>query len=414
MRVMWLKSDYVDPPETGGKIRTYNLLRELRKRCEVTYISLTSNHDLPNGERKNSKECWVSEIATYFRPEEKKWGAEFYMRLLGRMFSLRPYIVQKYLCQQIREFQRRLLAQLANGKAASKDQTVLICDFLEMAGNVVWSAPWPKILFQHNVESVIWRRHYENETNWLKRAYFWFEFQRLRRYERSVCNRFDLVLAVSERDKETFRAMGVTKPIEVIETGVDVEFFTPQQDVKSIPGRLLFLGSLDWMPNIDGLRWFVEDIYSRIKKACPHATLDIVGRRPTPTIVSLQRNENSIRVVGDVPDVRPYIAAADIFVVPLRVGSGTRLKIFEAMAMDRPVVSTTIGAEGLPLTHEKDLLLADSSETFAEQVAQLLSEPNKKKTISETGHRMVTDNYSWETVSEKLFEVCRSIQEVHS
>ncbi|MCH7688209.1 MAG: glycosyltransferase [Planctomycetes bacterium] len=291
---------------------------------------------------------------------------------------------------------------------------MLICDFLEMAGNVVWSTPWPKILFQHNVESVIWRRYYENEMNWLKRAYFWFEYQRLRRFEQRVCNRFDLVLAVSEKDKETLQAMGVTTPIEVIETGVDVEFFTPQQNVTPVPGRLLFLGSLDWMPNIDGLRWFVADIYPRIKQACPHVTLDIVGRRPASSVVNLQRNGNSIRVLGDVPDVRPYMAKADIFIVPLRVGSGTRLKIFEAMAMERPVVSTTIGAEGLPLTHEKDLLLADSPQTFAEQVTQLLSEPNKKKSISESGHRFVTDNYSWATVSQRLFEVCRSIQGEHN
>ncbi|MCH7685678.1 MAG: hypothetical protein IH899_03180, partial [Planctomycetes bacterium] len=137
MRVMWLKSDYVDPPDTGGKLRTYNLLRELRKRCDVTYISLTSNRNLSNGEGKNSTECWASEIATFFRPEEKKSGVGFYMRLLARMFSSRPYIVQKYRCQNIRGLQHTLISS-SNGKPASHSAKVLVCDFLERADNVFW------------------------------------------------------------------------------------------------------------------------------------------------------------------------------------------------------------------------------------------------------------------------------------
>ena len=240
MRVIWMKSDYIYPPDTGGKLRTYNLLRELHKRCDVTYASLTSERT----ENVNGKANWASEILTVFRPEERKSGVVFYLRLLKRLFSLRPYIVQKYVCREIRELQQRLLAQAADGEPTSQDKTVLICDFLEMAGNVVWSTPWPKILFQHNVESVIWRRYVDNETNWLKRAYFWFEYQRLRRYERKMCNRFDVVLAVSERDQETMRDMGVTTPIKVIETGVDVEFFSPNEDVLPTPNKLLFLGSL--------------------------------------------------------------------------------------------------------------------------------------------------------------------------
>ncbi len=410
MRVIWLKSDYVDPPDTGGKLRTYNLLRELHKRCDVTYASLTS--DRP--ENGNGKVSWASEITTSFRPEERKTGIVFYLHLLKRLFSIRPYIVQKYLCREIRGVQERMLAQPTDHKLPPQGQTVLICDFLEMAGNVVWSTPWPKVLFQHNVESVIWQRYFHNETNWLKRAYFWFEYQRLTRYERKTCNRFDLVLAVSDRDRETFREMGVTAPIEVIETGVDVEFFAPKPDTVSTPGKLLFLGSLDWMPNIDGLRWFVEEIYPRIRRACPQVTLDIVGRRPTPAVSSLQTQDESIQVFGDVADVRPYVASADVFVVPLRVGSGTRLKIFEAMAMRRPVVSTTVGAEGLPLTHGEHLLLGDSPEAFAEQVAVLLGDSDRKKRVADNGYNLVTEKYSWRTVSQRLFEVCRSIQGEHN
>ena len=394
MRVIWLKSDYIDPPDTGGKLRTYNLLRELCNRCAVTYASLTSTD--PKNEA--GSRSWATDILPIFRREERKAGLVFYLRLLKRLFSVKPYIVQKYLCPEIQAFQQ---------EPGDREESVLICDFLEMAGNVVWSTPWPKILFQHNVESVIWRRYVENETDWLKRAYFWFEYKRLSRYERKTCNQFDRVLAVSERDRDTMRSMGVSVPIEVIETGVDVEFFSPDQHVTPTPNKLLFLGSLDWMPNIDGLRWFTSEIYPLIRQKCPGVTLDIVGRRPTPFISSLPAKDESIRVFGDVPDVRPHIAVSDIFVVPLRVGSGTRLKVFEAMAMRRPVVSTTIGAEGLPLTHGTDVVLADSPEEYATQVAALLDDPARKEAIADNGYRLVTEQYSWRTVSNRLFEVCQ-------
>src|SRR5262249_12530102 len=163
----------------------------------------------------------------------------------------------KYLSKDIRSYQRHSCS--TRGPAHEDGETVIICDFLEMTGNVVWSLPCPKILFQHNVESVIWRRYYENEQDRLKKAYFWFEHLRLRRYESIACNRFDLVLTVSERDKEVLKhELGVTVPIQVIETGVDIEFFAPQPTVEPVPGRLFFLGSLDWMPNIDGLTRFVR------------------------------------------------------------------------------------------------------------------------------------------------------------
>ena len=198
-------------------------------------------------------------------------------RVLAKMLSTKPYIVQKYRLKKIHRYQRAMYPS-SNGEQHLNGDTVLICDFLEMTGNVVWSTPCPKILFQHNIESVIWRRYYENESNWLKKAYFWFEHRRMRRYEISTCNRFDLVLVVSPTDKELLqRDLGVTAPVEVIETGVDVDYFTPSPDTVPVPGRLLFLGSLDWMPNIDGIDWFVQNVYPLIKASAPHATLDIVG-----------------------------------------------------------------------------------------------------------------------------------------
>ena len=402
MQILWIKSDYIDPPDTGGKIRTYNLLRELNQHCAVTYVSLQSEDGRIRGSTATN---WASHVVTFPYVEEKKSGLRFVLRVFAAMMSSMPYIVQKYRSQGIRDYQQQFLTSSRGAQAVNRE-TVLVCDFLEMTANVDWSLPCPKILFQHNVESVIWRRYFENERNWIKKSYFWFEHQRMKRYERQACNRFDLVLTVSLQDKEVLQRLGVTAPIEVVETGVDTEYFAPRPDVHPTPGRLLFLGSLDWMPNIDGIDWFVRQVYPRIKQSYPHVSLDIVGRRPAAAVQALAQNDDSVNVYGSVPDVRPYMSEADIFVVPLRIGSGTRLKIFEAMAMRRPVVSTTIGAEGLPVDHGRHLLLADSAEDYAGAVVSLLQDPPRKQAVACAGHELVTENYSWTTVSEKLHDTC--------
>ncbi|MBI2827566.1 MAG: glycosyltransferase [Planctomycetia bacterium] len=406
MHILWLKSDYVDPPDTGGKLRTYHLLKNLRQWCDVTYVSVCTPREA-NGQPKATP--WASRIVTFPREEERKAGAAFYAKVLARAFSTKPFVVQKYASREIRDCQRGLCGA-QNGSATHDQDTVVVCDFLEMSGNVDWSLPWPKVLFQHNVESVIWRRYFENESNPLKRAYFWYEQARLRRFERAACNRFDLVLAVSPQDRDVFRRdLGVRTPVDVIDTGVDVDYFETLRGAAPVPGRLLFLGSLDWMPNIDGLHWFVREVYPRIKSRHPATSLDVVGRRPVASIDKLAASDSSIHVHADVPDVRPHLAAADVFVVPLRIGSGTRLKIFEGMAAGRPAVSTTIGAEGLPVENGRHILLADAAEAFADSVVSLLENPPRKHEMAEEAFRFVAQNHGWQSVSRKFYEQCRTL-----
>ncbi len=314
------------------------------------------------------------------------------------MFSSLPYIVRKYICSEIRNLQAGYCSE-------SDEPTVVLCDFLEMAENVDFRTSAPKVLFQHNVESMIWRRYFENETNPLKKAYFNYEAKRMAEYEKNACNKFDLVFVVSESDKTILRdEFKVTTPIEVIDTGVDTDYFAPQPEVAVIPNKLVFTGSMDWMPNIDGIRWFVSEVYPLIKEVNSAVTLDIVGRRPTPEVRELALADKSITVTGDVPDVRPYLARGDIFIVPLRIGGGTRIKIFEALAMAKATVSTTIGAEGLPLKPEKDILLGDTPTEFAAQVNQLLESSDTKDTIAENGFTLVVENYRWEKIAQNFHQ----------
>jgi glycosyltransferase involved in cell wall biosynthesis len=407
MRLLWMKSDYVIPPDTGGKIRTYNLLRELHRICDVTYLSFKARKT-PNVE--SEIESCASKVVTVFQEEERKAGAKFYARVVRRMASSLPYILQKYRSHSMLEHQREFV-----NVGPTDEPAVVLCDFLEMTENVDWSLPCPKVLFQHNVESKIWQRYWETETHPVKRAYFRFESQRMRRYEAAACNRFDMVFTVSENDKTILRdEMGVTRPIEVLETGVDTAFFSPRGEEDIVPGKLVFLGSMDWMPNIDGMKWFVNHVYPLVKQQRPEVTLDIVGRRPGEQIRQFARQDASISVWADVPDVRPHVSACDLFIVPLRVGGGSRIKIYEAMAMNRPVVSTTIGAEGLPLDPDRHIAIGDSPAGFSNTVVSLLRDRQKRDAVSVAGYEVVTKNHHWKHVAEKLRDHCLGLAKTNA
>ncbi len=236
--------------------------------------------------------------------------------------------------------------------------------------------PIGTVLFQHNVESMIWKRHYEVQRNPLKKAYLYGQWRKTWAYERSACRKFDMVVAVSAADEEQMRTeFGLTQAAAV-PTGVDVDYFRPRNTIPSDKHNIVFTGSMDWLPNEDAMQYFIRDVLPLIREAIPDLTLTIVGRNPYPSLVELSKRDKSIIVTGRVDDVRPYIERAAAYIVPIRIGGGTRLKIYEAMAMEKPVVSTTIGAEGLPVNDGQELLLADTPAAFAAAVVRLLTTPD--------------------------------------
>jgi len=216
--------------------------------------------------------------------------------------------------------------------------------------------------------------------------------------ERDAVRRFDLVLAVSDTDRRTLlQAYGpLRQPVHVVPTGVDSRYFA---DVSGTvrPRHMVFTGSMDWLPNEDGMQHFVHDVLPLIRRDEPSATLSIIGRAPTPAIVKLG-SEYGVEVTGRVDDVRPHMAAGAVYVVPLRIGGGTRIKIFEAMAMGKAVVSTSVGAEGLPVTPGKDLLIADSPTAFAEAVVRLFRDEEESARIGQVAKRLVAEHYDWSAV----------------
>jgi glycosyltransferase involved in cell wall biosynthesis len=258
------------------------------------------------------------------------------------------------------------------------------------------------VLFQHNVEMMIWRRHAATAEGALKKRYFGSQAQRMFDYEREVCRAVERVVAVSQGDAETMRREFGVDRVDWAPTGVDTNFFAPPPAPPEPVADLVFLGSMDWMPNIDGVAWFADEILPKIRARRPQTTVAIVGRSPGAVIQSFGRDLPNFTVTGTVPDVRPYLWGSKVSIVPLRVGGGTRLKIYESMAAGVAVASTTIGAEGLEIDPPANIRIGDTPETFAQACLDLLEDNDARRRVAAAGLELVRSRFSWDKVVDRF------------
>ncbi|HZH32734.1 MAG TPA: glycosyltransferase [Pyrinomonadaceae bacterium] len=404
LRILWLKTELLHPVDKGGKIRTFHMLKELKREHHITYLTLDDGSGAPDAEERATEYC--HELVRVEHRTRAKFSAGFYGELAANLVSPLPYFMKKYKSAGMRREIERL--------AASGQFDVLVCDFLQPGVNLPPRLPLATVLFQHNVEAMIWKRHYEVQTNPLKKSYLYGQWRKSHAYERAACRRFDHVVAVSAEDRETMeRAYGL-KSVSDVPTGVDTEFFRPRGEERREPHNLVFTGSMDWLPNEDAIQFFTREIMPRIRERVPGATLTVVGRNPYASLVELGKRDSSIIVTGRVEDVRPYMERAAAYIVPMRVGGGTRLKIYEAMAMEKPIVSTTVGAEGLPVANGRELLLADTAKDFAASVVRVLTDEAEARELGARAAVAVREKFSWDKVSEAFAEACGRAVATHA
>jgi len=256
-------------------------------------------------------------------------------------------------------------------------------------------------LFQHNVETIIWERLRDTADSPLRKMAFRYESARMLTYERSICRAAGHVIAVSEEDADRMRSRFGVSRISAVPTGVDIDFFAAPSDCPPV-ADLVFVGSMNWMPNIDGVSYFSREIMPLILTRKPDCRVAIVGRTPPPSITRLAEIEPNVSVTGSVPDVRPYLWGSKVCIVPLRIGGGTRLKIYEAMAARIPVVSTSVGAEGLPVSDGENIVLADDPRQFAEACLDLLADSDKRGRLAGRAWDLVASSYSWKQAAESF------------
>jgi sugar transferase (PEP-CTERM/EpsH1 system associated) len=387
MKILWIKAGGLVPPDVGGRIRSYNILLELAKRHSVTLYTFY-------GEQIDDPHASLNKVfdKVIFRPLRRPShrGLHEAWNFASCSFSPWPYSVSKYCAPELAQEVRELVE--------TKRHDVVICDFVVAAGVIPWDSPCPKILFTHNVEAQIWQRHYQVASNPLWRAVAWNEYRKMKKFEHSCLQMSDHVLTVSDADRHSFEAIVSAEKLSTLPTGVDTAFFSPSAPGAEQPDHIVFVGAMDWLPNEDGVIFFLHHVFPLVRQASPGATFTVVGRNPSSRLRRIAL-ECGAAVSGRVEDVRPYLEKASVCVVPLRIGSGTRLKIFEAMGMGKAVVSTTVGAEGLPVGHGRNILLADAPKDFAAAVTSLLRDSEKRQDLGTAARELVEQNFSWATVA---------------
>ena len=385
MKLLWVYSDFLHPTNRGGQIRTLETLKCLHRKHEVHYAGLW-NPKFPEGPAR------AKEYASYVYPVRRtviaKTSPAFLFQLAKGLVSEMPVAVFRHQSDEMRATVDRLLRE------HSFDHVV--CDFLSSAPH--FSDLSRAVLFQHNVEAMIWKRHLEHAGSPVRRYYFRRQARLMLEYEGQVCRSVKSIIAVSEADAEKMRGLYGVSRVTAVPTGVDVDFFRPTTEAQQATD-LVFVGSMDWMPNIDGVVWFVREVLPLIKKKLPDCSLAVVGRTPGREVTELAQREPGIRITGTVEDVRPWLWESKVSIVPLRIGGGTRLKIYEAMAAGTPVVSTTIGAEGLDISPAENILIADEPEAFAEACVRLISDAGERRRLADAAAQHVETKHSWEAAT---------------
>jgi polysaccharide biosynthesis protein PslH len=395
MRVLWLSHMLPYPPISGALQRAYRLLAGAATRHEVTLISFTQRRLLgaPEAvaESRRHLERICRTVVVHDVPAEASRAA-FLATVARAGLSASPFAAHRFASAAFARELRRLAAQ-------TRFDLVHV-DWPGLAPYVADLPGLPVVLDHHNIESHLTARRAERERHPLKRLYFAQEAEKIARLERRHATAA-VNLVCSELDGERLAAVAPGARVVVCPNATDPAFFRPD-GAPPEPEQLLFVGSLSWHPNVSGLRWFLGEVWPALTAARPRIVLTVVGADPPGDLVRLASADARIRLAGRVADVRPYFDRASVFVCPILEGGGTRLKVLDALAMAKPIVSTTLGCEGLDLEPARDFLAADTPEAFARETLRLLADPALGTSLGERGRQLVLARYTWERAVERM------------
>ena len=395
MKILWVKPGKLLPLDTGGKLRTYNILRQLDSGHELTYLSYYGGARDEQYERDIVDHLPGTLSMHTAAPDTTP--VERYLDYLRRLPSRAPYAVSKFTARQVRETVSDWIRQ--------QKFDVAVCDFLSSALNFPDHLATPSALFQHNVETVLWKRKAEFEVKTVDRLVSKIEYAKMVRFEPAQVRRFHHVIAVSEADRQAMSGMVDPSHISVVPTGVDLSKYEYDPQVEPNCPLVVYTGSMDWEANIDGVEFFCREIWPVVLRKVPNARFRIVGRDPHPRVKKLA--SDSVEVTGTVPSIVPHLREAAVFVVPLRIGGGTRIKIYEGMATGKATVATSVGAEGLDVQHGRDILLEDDPKAFAEAIVTLLKDPGMRRRY-EAAAAATARKYDWSVIGQTFVGVLRT------
>lgn len=403
MRILWLSHFFPYPPAGGALQRSYHLLRHVASRHDVDLVSLSKSRDRPGYDQAGAEYPVPGElcrqVSIFEIPAERSWFHRVGLVLKG------PLSGKAY---DVRWLQSRELSDFLSSLADRRPRYDLV--HVDTIGLMQYRDVLPLdriVLNHHNVESHMMRRRANNEKNWAVGWYLKNEARKLRRLEAEACRRCTTNLVVSHLEEVRLKEVAEDARVDVVPNGVDVDYFRPR-DLGKTQGQdgLVFVGRLSWYPNEDAMEWFLDEIWPLLVHAKDNRRITVVGDSP-PSALRNYSGPGTVETTGFVPDVRPYMNRAQIYVCPIRTGGGTRLKILDAMAMGMPIVATSMSVEGLGLSERQHFLRADSPVEFVEAINELEEDTVLRETLAVQARKEASRRFSWSVIGKKLEDAYR-------
>ena len=398
MRLLQLTNKPPYPPDDGSSIAMYNMSCGLiNNQVDLTLLCInTKKHFKPNeGIEARFKEKSKYQ-SVYQNTNVTAIGAFL------NLFSNESYFVSRFY---FKAFEDKLISVL---KEQQFDIVQLESIFLGNYIPTIRKNSKAKITIRtHNVEHLIWQRIIANEGNLIKRNYLMLQTERLKKFEKKTLQSIDAIIPITDVDKTYFENLGINKPFHVSRTGLQLEQYQPNYQEK-LPFSVFHFGSMDWMPNEEAVLWFVDNVWEKILQKVPQAKFYIIGRGMTKKVMAL--NKPNVVVIGRTETVEKVYHHYDVMIVPLLSGSGMRIKMIEGMAYGKPIVSTTIGAEGITVTSGKNCLLADTPTEFANGVIEVLTNKEKKDILQKEARDYIEQNFENNKIVKQLVDFYQSIK----
>lgn len=390
MKILFISYDFPYPPAGGSISRDYNLIKQLSKSNEMYWINRTI--------RGKVKEEYKYEMKKYFK-EMKIFEMDFghnALAFLESMIKKEPYILKRFSSEEMKSAVKEITDRIPFD--------LILCDHIYLAQLIPDEVTGRIPVIPNNEDcGFTYYKRMSEKSGWLRRFYAGMEWKSMLKYEVGILKKYNVYITTSEKEKQLLTEHYKKANVFVLDNGVDTDYFFPNGSDKNSSPSLVFTAWFGYHPNADAAVYFVNKIFPLIKREVPDVKFYIVGKEPPEKVTNLENTEGVI-VTGYVDDVRKYISSADVTVIPLRMGGGTRIKILESMAMKVPVVSTVIGAEGLNVEDSKNIMIADNEMEFAGKVIELIKDKEKAGIIAENGKKLIDEKYDWKILGRKMNE----------